>query len=78
MAPNSPEKKYTENALFFRISASFGEVNEQSSVEFNEVKVSQKVLSTGCGTLFLHKLAQVPAISFTTVSLFVSALKCQV
>lgn len=48
------------------------------SVEFNEVKVSQKVLSTGCGTLFLHKLAQVPAISFTTVSLFVSALKCQV
>lgn len=64
-----------ENALFFRISASFGGVKEQSSVQFKEVKVSQKALSVGCGTLFLNKLAQVPAISFTTIPLLVSALK---
>lgn len=47
-------------------------------VERNEVKVSQKLLGTGSGTLFLHRLEQVPTISFTTISLFVSAWKCQV
>lgn len=31
-------------------------------VELNEVKVSQKVLGMGSGTLFLHKLEQVPTI----------------
>lgn len=60
-----------ENALVLRISASFGGVKGQFLVEFKEVKVSQKDLSVGCGTLFLNKLAQVPAISFTTVPLFV-------
>lgn len=43
-----------------------------------EVKVSQKVLGTGTGILFLYKLQQVPIISFTTISLFVGAQKCQV
>lgn len=42
------------------------------------MKVSQEVLGMGSGTLFLHKLEQVSTISFTTISMFVSAQKCQV
>lgn len=37
-------------------------LENQSMSWVNEMKVSQKVLGMGSGTLFLHKLEQVPTI----------------